>query len=223
VRARRLGLGLLARWSGALIPPGVVAASAVLVSAAFGAGTAFLVVGPGEAEDLAKGGRGGRVQSSSAAFPIAATASSGDRIQVAQRAGSEGPPAGDSGSVSTASSRAEPSGAEDALLAAGTGSAPEPAGKAEPSQSEHGGASQPPAGPSAGAPEAEEPSEEVPAEEGEGEGEEGEEAPPEEPQENEEKVTVCHKAGSTGAKTLTVGASAAEEHLAHGDTLGACG
>lgn len=62
--------------------------------------------------------------------------------------------------------------------------------------------------------EEEEPAEEVPEEE--------EEAPPEEPSADEEKVTICHKAGSTGAKTLTVGASAVEEHLAHGDTLGAC-
>lgn len=71
-------------------------------------------------------------------------------------------------------------------------------------------------------PDDEEPSEEVPGEGEEGEEEEEEEAPPEEPREDEEKVTICHKAGSTDAKTLEVGASAAEEHLAHGDTLGAC-
>jgi hypothetical protein len=36
---------------------------------------------------------------------------------------------------------------------------------------------------------------------------------------DEAKVTLCHKE----KKTLTVGASAAPAHLAHGDTLGACG
>ncbi len=44
----------------------------------------------------------------------------------------------------------------------------------------------------------------------------------EEPSADEEKVTICHKAGSAAAKTLTVGASAVEQHLAQRDTLGAC-
>lgn len=47
-------------------------------------------------------------------------------------------------------------------------------------------------------------------------------APPEEEEQPAEKVTLCHKAGSKNAKTIEVGADAVEEHLAHGDTLGAC-
>lgn len=123
--------------------------------------------------------------------------------------------------MSTASSPAGPSGVDDARLAAGPAFAPEPADNGESSHSEQGGTSEPPTGSSPAVPpddeepsEEEEPAEEVPEEE--------EEAPPEEPSADEEKVTICHKAGSTGAKTLTVGASAVEEHLAHGDTLGAC-
>ncbi len=105
---------------------------------------------------------------------------------------------------------------DDGRLATGPGFAPEPATHGEP-HPERGSTSEPPAGSSAGAlPDDEEPSEEVPGEEDE------EEAPSEEPPGDEEKVSICHKAGSTGAKTLTVGASAVDEHLAHGDTLGAC-
>jgi hypothetical protein len=37
-----------------------------------------------------------------------------------------------------------------------------------------------------------------------------------------EKVTLCHNAGSKKAKTVDVKADAVDEHLAHGDTLGAC-
>ena len=37
-----------------------------------------------------------------------------------------------------------------------------------------------------------------------------------------EKATLCHNAGSKNAKTIEVGADAVDEHLAHGDTLGAC-
>jgi hypothetical protein len=37
-----------------------------------------------------------------------------------------------------------------------------------------------------------------------------------------EKVTLCHEAGSTNPKTIVVGQDAVEEHLAHGDTNGAC-
>jgi outer membrane biosynthesis protein TonB len=210
-----------------------VVVSAVLVSAALGAGTAFLVVGPGLSDEVAGVGPKASMQPSSADFPIAATAFSADQIPITQRAGTGRPSAEESGPVSTASSGAGPSGAD---FATGPGFVPEPAGNGQPSHSDHGGTSQPPAGPSAGAPpDDEEPSEEVPGEEGEEEEpekeeeappeepqEEEEEAPPEEPQEEEEKVTICHKAGSTGAKTLTVGASAADEHLAHGDTLGAC-
>jgi hypothetical protein len=161
------------------------------------------------------------VQSASGEFPIpASTANSDDQTPIAQRRGTESASAGESGPVSTASAPSGPSGADDARLAAGPAFA-EPAGNGEPSHSGHGGTSEPPTGSSPGVPpDDEEPSEEVPEEEEEEE--EEEEAPPEEPPAEEEKVTICHKAGSTGAKTLTVGASAVEEHLAHGDMLGAC-
>jgi hypothetical protein len=36
------------------------------------------------------------------------------------------------------------------------------------------------------------------------------------------KVTLCHKAGSINQKTIVVGEGAVDEHLAHGDTMGAC-
>ncbi len=189
--------------------------SAVLVSAALGVGIAFLV-GPGLRYEVASVGPRMSVQPSSAGFPIAeSTAISGDEIPIAQRAGTGRPSAGGSGPVSTASSRASASAADDGLFSTGPSLALEPATHDGPSRSEQGGTSEPPAGSSAGAPpDDEEPSEEVPGEE--------EEAPPEEPPGSEEKVTICHKAGSTGAKTLTVGAGAVEGHLAHGDTLGAC-
>lgn len=35
-------------------------------------------------------------------------------------------------------------------------------------------------------------------------------------------VTVCHKAGTSHAKTITVSATSVDAHLNHGDTLGAC-
>jgi hypothetical protein len=194
---------LLALWSRALIPPVAVVVSAVLVSAVLGAGTAFLVADPGLPQEVASVGPRVTVQSSSAAFPIA------------QRAGAGMPSAGGSGPASTAPSRASSSGADDGRLAIGPGFAPEPATQGAPLHSKQGGTSEPPAGSSPGAPpDDDEPSEEVPGEE--------EEAPPDEPPRDEEKVTICHKAGSTSAKTLTVDASAVEEHLAHGDTLGAC-
>lgn len=44
----------------------------------------------------------------------------------------------------------------------------------------------------------------------------------EEEEQPAEKATLCHKAGSKNAKTIEVGADAVDEHLAHGDTLGAC-
>ena len=37
-----------------------------------------------------------------------------------------------------------------------------------------------------------------------------------------EKVTLCHKPGTPAEITLTVGAAAADAHLAHGDYLGEC-
>lgn len=42
---------------------------------------------------------------------------------------------------------------------------------------------------------------------------------------NKTKVTLCHKPGgnTANANTLVVGASAVAAHLAHGDSLGACG
>jgi hypothetical protein len=198
---------LQARWSRALIPPAAEVVSAVVVSAALGAVTAFLVAGPGLPEGVASVGPRVSVQSSSAGFPIA------------QRAGPGRPSAGGSGPASTTSSHARSSGADDGGSATGPGFALELATQGEPSHSEQGGTSGPPAGSSPGAPpDDEEPSEEVPGEEEE----EEEAAPPEEPPGDEEKVTICHKAGATSAKTLAVGASAVEEHLAHGDTLGAC-
>jgi hypothetical protein len=45
---------------------------------------------------------------------------------------------------------------------------------------------------------------------------------PEEEEETEESATICHKAGSKNPKTLDVAGGAVEEHLAHGDTIGAC-
>jgi hypothetical protein len=181
-----------------------VVISAVLVSAALGAVTAFLVAGPGLPEEVASVSPRVSVQWSSADFPIADST------------------AGGSGPASSTSSGARLSGAGDVGSATGPGFAPELATQGEPSHSEQGGTSEPPAGSSPGAPlDDEEPSEEVPGEEEEEE-EEEEAAPPEEPPGDEEKVTICHKAGSTSAKTLTVGVSAVEEHLAHGDPLGAC-
>jgi hypothetical protein len=121
--------------------------------------------------------------------------------------------------VSIVSSHAAQPATDDARLATAPDLAAEPASHGAPSHSEQGGTSEPPAGSNAVAPpDEEEPTEEVPGEE-----EGDEEAPPEEqPAEEEEKVAICHKAGSAAAKTLAVGASAVEEHLAHGDTLGAC-
>jgi hypothetical protein len=199
-----------------------VVASAVVVSAALGAGTAFLAGGPGTSEEIASVGPRASVRPASVGFPSAdSTAISGHEITLARHAGKGTPPAGGEGPVSSASSDAGQPAPDDARFAVEPGVASEPATHGAPSHPEQGGASEPPAGSNAGAPpDDEEPTEEVPAEEEE-EGEE--EAPPEEPPaEEEEKVAICHKAGSPGAKTITVGANAVEEHLAHGDTLGAC-
>ena len=38
----------------------------------------------------------------------------------------------------------------------------------------------------------------------------------------EEKVTLCHKSPDKSKKSITVGAAAVDEHLAHGDTEGPC-
>lgn len=100
----------------------------------------------------------------------------------------------------------------------------------QPSQAGQGGTSEPPGGSTPGTPvETEEPSEKPSGEKPEPEAppEEQPAPPAEEPapteeEPEEEKVTICHKAGSSNAKTLTVSADAAAEHLAHGDTLGAC-
>lgn len=40
---------------------------------------------------------------------------------------------------------------------------------------------------------------------------------------NDQKVTVCHKPGTASEKTLVVSASALNAHLAHGDHTGSCG
>lgn len=39
----------------------------------------------------------------------------------------------------------------------------------------------------------------------------------------EEKITICHKPGTSSERTMEVPAAALEAHLAHGDTTGACG
>lgn len=51
-----------------------------------------------------------------------------------------------------------------------------------------------------------------------------EEEETEEEEDEEEKVTICHipPGNPDNAKTITVGASAVDAHLAHGDTLGPC-
>lgn len=46
--------------------------------------------------------------------------------------------------------------------------------------------------------------------------------PAEEDEQEDGKVTLCHKAGSKRPKTISVGEGAVEAHLAHGDTIGAC-
>jgi hypothetical protein len=198
-----------------------VVASAVVVSAALGAGTAFLAAGPGPTEEVANVGPRASVRSS-VGFPLAdSTAISGHEITLVQRAGKAAPPAGGEGPVSSASSDSGQPATDTARFAVEPGVASKPATHGAASHSEQGGTSEPPAGSNAGAPpDDEEPTEDVPrAEEEEGD----EDAPPEEPPaEEEEKVAICHKAGSPGAKTITVGASAVEEHLAHGDALGAC-
>lgn len=44
------------------------------------------------------------------------------------------------------------------------------------------------------------------------------------PSQEEEKVTICHKTpGTSNEKTLIIGASALDAHLAHGDFTGPCG
>lgn len=50
------------------------------------------------------------------------------------------------------------------------------------------------------------------------------ESTPEEHGKREKKVTICHRPGGKpeNAKTITVGASAVEKHLAHGDSRGPC-
>lgn len=40
---------------------------------------------------------------------------------------------------------------------------------------------------------------------------------------NEERVTVCHKPGTLAEASLEISASALDAHIAHGDTTGACG
>ena len=119
--------------------------------------------------------------------------------------------------MTTASPPAGQPATDDARLANEPDFPSAPAAQGPPSHSGQGGRSEPPPGSNAGAPpEDEEPTEEAPEEE-------EEEAPPEEPPaDEEEKIAICHKAGSPDAKTLTVGASAVDEHLAHGDALGAC-
>ncbi len=43
------------------------------------------------------------------------------------------------------------------------------------------------------------------------------------PQGPQDRVTICHKPGTSAQKTLTLPRKAAERHIAnHGDTLGAC-
>lgn len=37
-----------------------------------------------------------------------------------------------------------------------------------------------------------------------------------------EKITLCHKPGTSAQHTLTVSANAAQAHLNHGDTIGPC-
>ena len=98
-----------------------------------------------------------------------------------------------------------------APAASSEGGTPEPSGS-QPPQAASGGAEQDTEEPT---PEPTEPAPTEPAP-----------TPPvdEAPEEEtpEEKATVCHNAGSKNAKTIEVGADAAAEHLAHGDTLGAC-
>lgn len=50
------------------------------------------------------------------------------------------------------------------------------------------------------------------------------ESTPEENGKREEKVSICHRPGGKpeNAQTITVGASAVEKHLAHGDSRGPC-
>ena len=40
---------------------------------------------------------------------------------------------------------------------------------------------------------------------------------------SEERVTICHKPGTTAESSLEISASALDAHVAHGDTTGACG
>lgn len=44
-----------------------------------------------------------------------------------------------------------------------------------------------------------------------------------EPDEDEEKIEICHKPDSPAEKTLLVGESSVADHLAHGDVMGPCG
>jgi hypothetical protein len=45
---------------------------------------------------------------------------------------------------------------------------------------------------------------------------------PDAPGQGAEKVTICHKPGTSAERTLIVSASALEAHLAHGDYVGTC-
>lgn len=114
------------------------------------------------------------------------------------------------------------------VVAAGGGSSAGAGGPAEaPVASPEGGAPEPSGGSAPQAPAGAEPDVEEPTPEPTPEPNVPAPAPPvgggaEEEEPSGEKATVCHKAGSKNAKTVEVGADAADEHLGHGDTLGAC-
>jgi hypothetical protein len=146
--------------------------AAVVLSGALGAGAALLVAGRGLATDVASVGPSVNVQSSSGGSPTAfRAATSEDRSALAERDGAARPGSG----APTAATRSRTT--ASVLEQRGDGSAAGAGQEGEswggPSQSEQGGASEPPTGPSPGVPvENEEPSEESPGEDGESEGSE---------------------------------------------------
>jgi len=212
------------------LSPLVLAVAAVLVSSTLGAGSALLVAGPRpEADDAASASPRGDVLEPSGVFPSAYRAAvSEDELTIEEWPGEP--------TARTVSSCTTAFAVEGGGTATGAGADRGPMTRGE-GESGQGGTSEPSSGSTPGAPDDnEEPSEEAP---GEGSDPDAppeetpappveEPAPPEEqppaPEEQptEEQVTICHKAGSTNAKAIAVGAPAVANHLAHGDTLGAC-
>jgi hypothetical protein len=194
-----------ARWLERIVLP----LAAVALAGVFGAAMPLLIAG-GPAEGVA-------VANAAAAIP-ASQSPSGTAGSDRQRAVADGPTRGHSSdtrqrSTPFASGGASPTGIRSAAVVAqeeDSNAVDQPSQVQAPS--EPSASPEPHASPG-GEADAEEPSSEPTA---------GPMPSADEDEQEEEAVTLCHKAGSKKPKTISVGEDAVEAHLAHGDTIGAC-